>query len=142
MLFFIHLYLLGGSVCVNTPIFFSRNHGLISVSSNDLLSDLNISQTLNSQIENSFTETAANNLTIYNLDPDDVSNAHKDTLGQFKAAFIFHVKRQQVIIIIIISTICQRRFVNSYIAGSVSGYTPRTFFVGNKHLTRSGYCFR
>lgn len=82
---------------MNTPIFFSRNHGLISVSSNDLLSDLNMSQTLNSQIECSFSEPTTSNLTIHNLDPDDIYNAHKDILGQFKAAFIFHVKRQQVV---------------------------------------------
>lgn len=88
--------LLGGSVCVNTPIFFSKNHGLISVSSNDLLPDLNMSQTLTSQIDNSFNDIAASNLTIYNLDADDIFNAHRDALGQFKAAFIFHVKRQQV----------------------------------------------
>lgn len=82
-------------MCVNTPIFFSRNHGLISISSNDPLPDLNVSQTVNSQMENSFNETAGN-LTIYNLDPDEIYNAYKDTLGQFKAAFIFHVKRQLV----------------------------------------------
>lgn len=92
----IFVCVLGGSVCVNTPIFFSKNHGLISVSSNDLMPDLNMSQTITNQIDNSFNETAANNLTVYNLDGDDVFNAHKDTLGQFKAAFIFHVKRQQV----------------------------------------------
>lgn len=92
----IEVDVLGGSVCVNTPIFFSKNHGLISVSSNDLMPDLNMSQTITNQIDNSFNETAANNLTVYNLDADDVFNAHKDTLGQFKAAFIFHVKRQQV----------------------------------------------
>lgn len=84
-------------MCVNTPIFFSRSHGLISVSANDFVGDLNVSLSqIHSPADASLNESVAGNLTLYNLDPDDIYNAYKDSLGQFKAAFIFHIKNQQV----------------------------------------------
>lgn len=79
---------------MNTPIFFSRNHGLVSVSSNEL-NDLNLS--LNATIsvaDVSVNEQNNGNLTLYNLDPEDMLNAYKDTIGQLKAAFIFYVQNK------------------------------------------------
>lgn len=46
-----------------------------------------------------FNETLAmqaNNLTLYNLEPEDILTAQKDTVGQLKAAFLFHAKGQPV----------------------------------------------
>lgn len=92
---------LGGSICVNTPIFFSRVNGLVTVSSSDqLVSDyMNISvMSPNTPIDSSFNEFATgNNLSIYNIDPEEILTAYKDTIGQLKAAFIFHIRNQQVI---------------------------------------------
>ncbi|CAH1116722.1 unnamed protein product [Phaedon cochleariae] len=90
-------FLLGGSICVNTPVFFSRLNGLVAVCTNDQISDfLNQSTTSNTPIETSFNEsTAVNNLSMYNLDPEEIYNAYKDTVGQLKAAFIFHIRNQQ-----------------------------------------------
>lgn len=40
-----------------------------------------------------------NNLSLYHMDPLNIYNAHRDTAGQLKAAFIFHVKAKLVKII-------------------------------------------
>ncbi|XP_023018139.1 nuclear pore complex protein Nup133 [Leptinotarsa decemlineata] len=90
-------FLLGGSICVNTPVFFSRLNGLVAVCGNDQICDF-LNQTAGSgtPIETSFNESVAvNNLSVYNIDPDEIFNAHKDTIGQMKAAFIFHIRNQQ-----------------------------------------------
>lgn len=87
-----HDFILGGSVCVNTPIFFSRNHGLVAVLQND--TDLDLSN-LNNTMSNFETTMADNvnfNLTLYNLDAEEIGNAHKDAVGQLTAAFLFYTK--------------------------------------------------
>lgn len=87
----------GGSICVNTPIFFSRNHGLVSVSNNDPIVDLNASMvSIGTPLETTFNESVAGNLSVYNMDADELYNTYKDTVNQLKAAFIFHIKNQQV----------------------------------------------
>jgi nuclear pore complex protein Nup133 len=90
-------FLLAGSICVNTPIFFSRNHGLVAISCNEISNDLNLSSTCpNTPIDTSFNENiVVNNLSIYNMDPEEMYGAYKDTLGQLKAAFIFYIKNQE-----------------------------------------------
>ncbi|VEN43093.1 unnamed protein product [Callosobruchus maculatus] len=98
-------YLLGGSICGGTPVFFSKLHGLVSVCSNTCASGdqtadfLNHSGPMTPTAESSFVNealsTAVNNLSVYNLDPEEVYNAYKDTVGQLKAAFIFHIKNQK-----------------------------------------------
>ncbi|KAJ8941363.1 hypothetical protein NQ314_010426 [Rhamnusium bicolor] len=90
--------LLGGSICVNTPIFFSRINGLVTVSSNEqLVGDyMNLSMMGTSIPVETFSEmVGVNNLSVYNMDPDEIFNAYKDTVGQLKAAFIFHIRNQQ-----------------------------------------------
>lgn len=89
-------FILGGSICVNTPIFFCRNNGLVAVSSNELGSDLtSLNLTSNTAIETSFNESiVTNNLSVYNMDPEEICSSYKDTLSQLKAAFIFHLKNQ------------------------------------------------
>ncbi|KAG5890186.1 hypothetical protein JTB14_010650 [Gonioctena quinquepunctata] len=90
-------FLLGGSICVNTPVFFSRINGLVAVCSNDQICDfLNQTAGPGTPVETSFNESVAvNNLSVYNIDPDEMYSAHKDTVGQMKAAFIFHIRNQQ-----------------------------------------------
>lgn len=36
------------------------------------------------------------NLSLYNLEPEDMVATQKDTISQVKAAFLYHVKNQQV----------------------------------------------
>ena len=93
-----HYQFLGGSICINTPVFFSRNYGLISVHSNDTITDLNISFPSSMKATDSFTadETLVGNLTLYNLDAEDIALALNDTVSQMKAAFIFHIQTKQV----------------------------------------------
>lgn len=88
--------MLGGSICINTPIFFSRLNGLVAVASNEQIGDYSV-LTPGTPVETSFNESlAVNQLSVYNLDPEEMYNAHKDSLGQLKAALIFHIKNQQV----------------------------------------------
>lgn len=79
------------------PIFFSRIHGFVSVSSSDFdgFDVINQSATgadlLDSSIVSVQNETAAN-LTIYDINPDEVYCAD-DIISQMKAAFIYHLKK-------------------------------------------------
>ncbi|XP_025830293.1 nuclear pore complex protein Nup133 [Agrilus planipennis] len=91
-------FLLGGSVCINTPVFFSRNHGLIAITSNEINLDMssgNIFQS-NTFLDTSLNETLVGNLTLYSFDPEEMYNSYKDIVCQLKAAFIFHVKNQHM----------------------------------------------
>ncbi|CAH1978388.1 unnamed protein product [Acanthoscelides obtectus] len=97
-------YLLGGSICGGTPVFFSKLHGLVLICSNssaigdqttDFLNQSGVMTPVESSFVNETLSTAANNLSIYNLNPEEVYNAYKDTVGQLKAAFIFHIKGQK-----------------------------------------------
>ncbi|XP_044263471.1 nuclear pore complex protein Nup133 [Tribolium madens] len=90
-------FLLAGSICVNTPIFFSRNHGLVAIASNDMSNDLNLSLTCpNTPVDTSFNDNVVvNNLSIYNMDPEEISVVYKDTVSQLKAAFIFRIQNQE-----------------------------------------------
>ncbi|GJQ78399.1 putative nuclear pore complex protein [Trypoxylus dichotomus] len=93
-----HDFLLCGSICKAMAIFFSRNHGLISVCSNDDLGvpDMNLTTTtLSTQMDIPLmSDTVIGNLSLYTLDPEELISAYKDTLGQLKAAFIFHVQNE------------------------------------------------
>lgn len=81
---------------MNTPVFFSREHGLISVSSGSLGHELDASIALMQlPAEVSLNESTAGNLSLYNINPDEVLAAYQDTVGQLKAAFIFHVQNQK-----------------------------------------------
>lgn len=96
--------ILGGSICINTPVFFSRLSGLVAVYGNEQIGDyLNQSMAIATPpADISFNDSyVTNNLSIYNIDPEEITRAYKDTAGQLKAAFIFHIKNQQVKIIIL-----------------------------------------
>ncbi|XP_044731324.1 nuclear pore complex protein Nup133 [Chrysoperla carnea] len=97
--------ILGGSVCINTPLFFSKNHGLVTVSDNNdnypdnLNSSLAISDSLvtnASLYEMSICDSNVGSLTLYDLDPLEISNVYTDIVGQLKAAFLFHVKKNSL----------------------------------------------
>lgn len=74
-------------------MFFSRLNGLVAVYSNEQIGDyLSQSMTINTPPA----ETSFNDLSVYNMDPEEICSAYRDTMGQLKAAFIFHVRNQQV----------------------------------------------
>lgn len=87
-------FLLAGSICVNTPVFFSRIHGLVAVAGNEMANDLNLSTSILAETSIS-DNVVVNNLSIYNMDPEEMSNTYKDTLSQLKAAFIFCIRNQE-----------------------------------------------
>ncbi|KAK5648850.1 hypothetical protein RI129_003742 [Pyrocoelia pectoralis] len=84
--------ILGGAVCTNSPIFFLRNHGLVSISPYDEEMDLNISVSSRLDITN---DTDMANLSIFSMDVDKMFTSHSNTASKIKAAFIFHIKNQQ-----------------------------------------------
>lgn len=94
--------LLGGSVCLNTPVFFSQNHGLVSVSANDATTANDLTKSFIDVVDVSVNDSKINdismigNLSLYNIEPEDMITAHKDITGQLKAAFIFYIKKDQV----------------------------------------------
>lgn len=88
-------FILGGSVCVNNPIFFSRNHGLVVITSNDLGNDFNTSMNVSASVTNtSFSELPSGNLTMFNLDPEEMQSSYNAPKDQLKTAFLFHLKNQ------------------------------------------------
>ncbi|KAJ8938499.1 hypothetical protein NQ318_005163 [Aromia moschata] len=89
--------------CTSAYVYNSKSitvlNGLVTVCSNEqLLGDyMNVSVTgPNTPVEMSMSDsTAVNNLSVYVMDPEEVVSAYKDTVGQLKAAFIFHIRNQQ-----------------------------------------------
>lgn len=97
------------------PLFFSRIHGIVSVSPSDFepdflnnsmnLSTANLSaigqdvvmspQPIMMETSNvlSPNTTNAGNLTMYGLDPEEIRENNRDIASQYKAAFIYHLKR-------------------------------------------------
>ncbi|XP_076262413.1 nuclear pore complex protein Nup133 isoform X2 [Rhynchophorus ferrugineus] len=84
-----------GTMCSGKPLFFSRHYGLVSITSTSLDTSISFSAPVTS-LETSFNDQslAANNLSVYHMDPYEIYTAHRDTASQLKAAFIFHVKNQ------------------------------------------------
>lgn len=93
----------------NIPLFFSKLHGFVSVSPSDFDPDfLNSSEMFNqsgfaletSQFMNdsiiSASTTNIVNLTMYDLDPNEIYNDNKDLVSKLKAAFVYHLKRNTV----------------------------------------------
>ncbi|CRL07223.1 CLUMA_CG020204, isoform A [Clunio marinus] len=97
------------------PLFFSKLHGVVCVTPSDfepelLNSSVNVSMTNVSIMSEVFSPKASlitdetsnllspsttniGNLTMYELDPEDICERNKDAVSQFKAAFIYHLKR-------------------------------------------------
>ncbi|KAH1023482.1 hypothetical protein HUJ04_012680 [Dendroctonus ponderosae] len=86
-----------GCTCLNVPIFFSRQHGLVSVIASDAdrctLGASSLVLDTGSGTDQSCS-AGGQNLSLYQLDPHEIYTAHQQTDGQLKAAFIFHVKNQ------------------------------------------------
>lgn len=93
--------LLGGSVCSNTPVFFSQNHGLVAVYTSDNAGN-DLTKSFMDMPDTSMNDSKMNdmsmvgNLSLYNIEPEEVMTAQKDIIGQLKAAFILFIKKQHV----------------------------------------------
>lgn len=94
----------------NLPLFFSRMHGMVCVTPSDfepdyLSNSVNVSMTnvsLMSEVLSPIVDassilspqtTNAGNLTLFDLDPEEIRERNKDAVSQLKAAFIYHLKR-------------------------------------------------
>ncbi|KAL1492848.1 hypothetical protein ABEB36_011029 [Hypothenemus hampei] len=89
-------HIFSGCIYMNTPIFFSRQHGLVAITNNQSKSSLFGTKSItfdSSLTENSFNANI-NNLSIYHVNPNEVYDACHDSESQLKAAFVFHVKNQ------------------------------------------------
>lgn len=96
----------------NMPIFFSKNYGHICITATDFEPDfMNLSIASDSpyqmrsmttadlgataMLSQSMSTTLHNvNLSMYELDPDEMQQEGSDVVDQLKAAFIFHLKGQ------------------------------------------------
>lgn len=91
----------------NLPVFFSRNHGHICVTPSDFEPELTMinnssmametamgSQSLMMSQSMSQSTLQNINLSMYELDPDEMQQHGSDATDQLKAAFIFHLKGQ------------------------------------------------
>lgn len=108
----------------NLPLFFSRLHGVVCVTPSDFEPDY-MSNSVNASISNisvmnemfspqaalatdvsnilSPTTTNIGNLSMYELDPEEIRERNKDTSSQFKAAFIYYLKRNSAMCLTIIN---------------------------------------
>lgn len=100
----------------NLPLFFSRLHGVVCLTPSDFAEDFFNNSTINVSVANasmvvevfspqtaidassilSPSTTNVGNLTVYDLDPEEIREMNKDAVSQFKAAFIYHLKRNSV----------------------------------------------
>ncbi|EDW82956.1 uncharacterized protein Dwil_GK22571 [Drosophila willistoni] len=100
--------ILSAAVCNRLPLFFSRTHGLVSITPGDFDSTdmLNMSSchtpdlfaptsfngSFSVNAEQSIQLSSSNNLNMFDIDPDDVYNELTDEVGHLKAAFLYCVK--------------------------------------------------
>lgn len=100
--------ILSAAICSHLPLFFSRTHGLVSITpgdfdSTDLLnmsscntpdifSPASFNATFSGQDQSILGESSTN-LPMFQLDPDDVYSELNNEVGQLKAAFLYKLKR-------------------------------------------------
>nr|ABL84948.1 Nup133 [Drosophila simulans] len=100
--------ILSAVICSQLPLFFSRTHGLVSITPGDFdgtemmnmsscnTPDLYAPNSCNASFavpDQSAVTSSTNNLHLFELDPDEMYNELCDEVGQLKAAFLYHMKR-------------------------------------------------
>ncbi|SPP87767.1 nuclear pore complex protein Nup133 [Drosophila guanche] len=99
--------ILCAAVCSSLPLFFSRTHGLVSITPGDFdanelhnmsscnTPDLFSPSSFHAPDQSSLTAMTAssNNLHLFELDPEELYSDLSDEVGQLKAAFVYHLKR-------------------------------------------------
>ncbi|KAH8251892.1 hypothetical protein KR038_010693 [Drosophila bunnanda] len=100
--------ILSAAICSHLPLFFSRTHGLVSITPGDfdgtellnmstcntpdLFAPASFSASFNVPDHSAITGST-NNLHMFELDPEDMYNELSDEVGHLKAAFLYHLKR-------------------------------------------------
>ncbi|GAB0092436.1 Nuclear pore complex protein Nup133 [Sergentomyia squamirostris] len=97
--------LMAASMCQGCPIFFSRVYGVVCISPADFEpGDFFNASTTSDVLQSSqilsesgyLHQTTVGNLSLYDLDPEAISNANSDVISQLKSAFIYQLKRNSV----------------------------------------------
>lgn len=89
--------LLAATVYNQTPIFFSRMNGFVSVTMTDVdntdcMNNSMVSDAADFHVTSqTFHNDTVTNLTVYDIDPDDLQKI-QDNISQIKAAFIYNIK--------------------------------------------------
>ncbi|XP_017082758.1 nuclear pore complex protein Nup133 [Drosophila eugracilis] len=100
--------ILSAVICSQLPLFFSRTHGLVSITPSDFdgteMMNMSSCNTPDLFAPTSFDASfgpsdqsaltgSTNNLHLFELDPDEIYNELSDEVGQLKAAFLYNLKR-------------------------------------------------
>lgn len=114
--------ILSAAVCNHLPLFFSRTHGLVSITPSDfdgtdllnlsscntpdLFAPLSFNASFSAH-DQSMLGDSVNNLPMYQLDPDDVYSELNNEIGQLKAAFLYRLKRNNNMVNTIIADLME-----------------------------------
>ncbi|XP_034112581.1 nuclear pore complex protein Nup133 [Drosophila albomicans] len=114
--------ILSAAFCNHLPLFFSRTHGLVSITpgdfdstdlmnmsscnSPDLFAPLSFNASFSAP-DQSVMADSSNNLPMYQLDPDDVYSELNNEVGQLKAAFLYRLKRNNNMVNTIIADLME-----------------------------------
>ncbi|RVE55286.1 hypothetical protein evm_000184 [Chilo suppressalis] len=85
---------LGAELCDGVPLIFSRKHGVLALSTADSL--VPTPSVCDSPMGSPCpSDMYDGNLSLYEIDPHEVSSVTTDLCGQLKAAFLFYVRREE-----------------------------------------------
>ncbi|CAB3236401.1 unnamed protein product [Arctia plantaginis] len=86
---------LGAEICGGVPLIFSAKHGVLALLCNDnMISTPSMCESpMGSPCPS---DTCEGNLSLYAIDPHEVSLVTRDACGKLKTAFLFHVRRDAV----------------------------------------------
>lgn len=114
--------ILSAAICNHLPLFFSRTHGLVSITPSDfdgtdllnlsscntpdLFAPLSCNASFSAH-DQSIISDSVNNLPMYQLDPDDVYSELNNEIGQLKAAFLYRLKRNNNMVNTIIADLME-----------------------------------
>ncbi|KAI8425459.1 hypothetical protein MSG28_007204 [Choristoneura fumiferana] len=84
--------ILGAEMCSGRPLLFSRKHGVLVLTAAEGIST-NVSMCESPMGSPCPSDMYDGNLSLYEIDPNEVSMVTTDACGKLKTAFLFHVRR-------------------------------------------------
>ncbi|XP_063387643.1 nuclear pore complex protein Nup133 [Cydia fagiglandana] len=84
--------ILGATLCNGQPLLFSRKHGVLALTSAETVST-NVSVCESPMGSPCPSDVYDGNLSLYEIDPHEVSMVTTDACGKLKTAFLFHLRR-------------------------------------------------
>ncbi|XP_047994365.1 nuclear pore complex protein Nup133 [Leguminivora glycinivorella] len=84
--------ILGATICNGQPLLFSRKHGVLALTSAETVS-ANVSVCESPMGSPCPSDMYDGNLSLYEIDPHEVSMVTTDACGKLKTAFLFHLRR-------------------------------------------------